>query len=82
MKEVSEILLYKVLDTFPVGKNTSVTIEGNGSGLKNNMIISDENGNHYKLISVALLSGQSPDQTGKTTTFLIEGNFKSETIKL
>ncbi|MEE1085814.1 MAG: hypothetical protein U0L05_01380 [Schaedlerella sp.] len=73
---------YKVLDVFPVGKNTSVTIEGNGIGLKNNMIIGDSLGVAHKLISVAMVAGQSTEETGKTTTLLVEGNFDSKIVRL
>ena len=71
---------YKVLNSFPIEKNTSVTIEGNGEGLINNMFVTDYLGNVYKLISVALLSGYLPEDKEKTTTVLIEGKFDSEVI--
>lgn len=73
---------YKVLDVFPIGKNTSVTIEGNGEGLKNNMIIGDSAGVAHKLISVAMLAGRSAKEADETTTLLIEGKFDSEIIRL
>ncbi len=69
---------YRVLDIFPVGENTSVTIEGNGKGLKNNILIKDSLGVPHRLISVAMLSGEIK----KTTTLLIEGIFDSEVISL
>ena len=75
-------MVYNVLDVFPVGNNTSVTIKGNGNGLKNNIVITDENEKSYKLLSVALLSGQSEKQMDKETTVLIEGDFNSKIIKL
>lgn len=73
---------YKVLDVFSIDKNTSVTIEGIGEGLKNNMIIEDSAGVAHKLISVAMLAGQSVEEVGKTTTLLIEGKFDSEIVRL
>lgn len=69
---------YKVIDIFPVGGNTSVTIEGNGQGLKNNIFIKDSLGVTYKLLSVAMLSGGIQE----TTTLMIEGKFDSEKIIL
>lgn len=33
------MLNYKVLDTFPIGQNTSVTIQGNSNGLRNNCVV-------------------------------------------
>lgn len=74
--------MYKVLDTFDVGGNTSVTVEGNGDGLKNNIPVFDAQGVEYKLLSIALMSGCPPEEIGKTTTVLIKGKFKSDTIRL
>lgn len=74
------IVIYNVLDIFPIGNNTSVTIKGNGNGLKNNVMVTDENEKKYKLLSVAFVSGQS--KINKTTTILIEGKFNSKLIKL
>lgn len=75
-------MIYNVLDVFPVGSNTSVTIKGNGNGLKNNIVITDEHKKSYKLLSVALLSGQSEKQINNETMVLIEGDFNSKMIKL
>ena len=75
-------MIYDVLEVFPVGSNTSVTIKGNGNGLKNNIVITDENEKSYKLLSVALLSGQSEKQINNETMVLIEGDFNSKMIKL
>lgn len=75
-------MMYKVLDTFRVGRNTSVTVEGNGEEFKENMIVLDSDGNPHNLISVAMLAGISAERIGKTTTVLIEGEFSSDTIKL
>ena len=75
-------MIYDVLEVFPVGSNTSVTIKGNGNGLKNNSVITDENEKSYKLLSVALLSGQSEKQINNETMVLIEGDFNSKMIKL
>lgn len=77
-----ENMMYKVLDTFDVGGDTSVTIDGNGEGLKNNMPVFDSSGAEYRLLSVATMSGHSPEEIGRTTTVLIKGKFKSDTIRL
>lgn len=69
---------YKVLDVFRIGNNTSVTIEGNGNGLKNNMHIKDSLGITHKLLSVAMISGGDRD----ATTLLIEGNFDSKVVSV
>lgn len=71
-------MIYKVLDIFPIGQNSSVTIEGNGKGLQNGITIKDSLGTSHKLISVAMISGEKAG----TTTLLIEGKFNSETISL
>lgn len=68
--------VYKVLNVFPVGKNTSVTIEGNGEKLKNNMTIKDLSGSTYRLLTVAMVSGGDRD----TTTLMIEGKFRSKSL--
>jgi len=74
-------MLWNVLDLFLVGDNTSITIKGNGNGLKNGMVVFDENNIAYNLLSVATLSGEKPDDIGKRTVILIEGKFKSNIIK-
>ena len=73
-------MVYKVLDVFPIGNNTSVTIEGHGEGLKNHMDVISAEGKTYRLLSVAMVSGQPEDESGKTTTVMIEGSFNSKTI--
>ena len=42
-------------------------------------VISAE-GKTYRLLSVAMMSGQPEDERGKTTTVMIEGSFNSKTI--
>lgn len=74
--------MYKVIDVFLIGDNSSVTIEGKGESLQNNMIIHDENNKEFKLLNVAMISGQEADDIGKTTTLLLEGKFDSKFIKL
>jgi len=74
-------MLYNVIDAFPIGKNTSVTIEGNGEGLKNNIDVIDSNGRKYKLLSVGMTSGHSVEDMKKATTVLVEGEFNSPTLQ-
>ena len=67
---------YKVIDTFPVGENTSVTIKGNGEGLKNNIVIRDSSGATHQLITVAMVSSEEKN----VTTLLVQGVFDSKEI--
>lgn len=71
---------YKVLDTFSVGGNTSVTIAGNGEGLKNDILIRDSNETKYHILSVAMVSSRQPLELKGTTTILLEGIFNSDII--
>lgn len=70
------MMKYKVLDTFPIGQNTSVTIQGNGDGLRNNMEIRDSSGIAHQLITVAMMSKGEKNMT----TLLIQGVFDSKDI--
>lgn len=74
--------MYKVIDVFPIGDNSSVTIEGKCENLQNNMTIHDENNKEFKLLNIAMVGGQKADDIGKTTILLIEGKFDSKFIKL
>lgn len=72
--------MYKVLNTFAVGNNTSVTIEGNGEGLRNDMWVTGSDGKPYKLLSVAMPLDVSSYTIGKTTTVFVEGDFRAEAL--
>lgn len=72
--------MYKVLNTFAVGRNTSVTIEGKGEELRNDMRVMGSDGKSYNLISVAVLSAVTSNEIGKTTTVLIEGEFRADAL--
>jgi hypothetical protein len=50
--------VYKVIDTLPIGANTSVLIEGSGESFRNEMTVFDENGKHYKVLTVAMTGGR------------------------
>ena len=71
---------YKVLDTLKIGDNTSVTIEGRGENLRNQMLVFDTDNMAHTLLSVAMPAGVDIDNNGKQTTLLIEGEFKSESV--
>lgn len=73
-------MMYNVISMLPVGQTTSVTIEGNGDGLKNNMRITDSKGVTYELMSVGMTSDRDARDTMKTTSILIKGKFNSESI--
>lgn len=75
-------MIYRVLDTLKVGDNTSVTIEGKGEELHNNMTIFDGDHIAYTLISVAVLSGEKAEYVGNQTILLIEGEFNSESVNI
>lgn len=63
--------MLKVIDVLKVGNNLSVTIEGNGSSLKNGSKVKDSTGNTYKVVSVAMTRHRSPQDIKKNTTLLI-----------
>lgn len=73
---------YRVLDTLKVGNNTSVTIEGKGEKLHNNMTIFDDDNIAYILLSVAMLSGEKVEHARDRTILLIEGEFNSESVNI
>lgn len=75
-------MVYKVLDVFAVGENTSVTVVGNGQGLKNDMTISTPNGEKYKLLAVGLTTGESTKVVNKSTTLLVQGEFTAMKINI
>lgn len=71
---------YKVLDTFMVGENTAVTIDGNGSGLKAGVAVHNEHGTNYSVESVAMVHNTENSDIGKSTTLLIAGKFTGNEI--
>ena len=72
---------FDVLDCFLIGDNTSVTISGNGKGLKNGIAIKASEGKIFKVMSVAMYSGMN-SQSFDTTTLLVEGFFSQILLKL
>ena len=73
-------MLYEVINTLTVGKNTAVMIAGSGKGLKNNIFVTGASGKKYRIISIGMASGIDPDEIGKTTDLLIEGKFNEKQI--
>lgn len=73
-------MTYKVLDRIRIGENTSITIEGKGENLHNQMMIFDSDNIAHMLISVGMPAGQEADKIGTSTTILVEGDFNSDII--
>ena len=73
-------MTYKVLDRLRLGENTSITIEGKGENLHNQMMIFDSDNVAHVLISVGMTAGEEPDRIGDSTTILVEGDFNSDII--
>lgn len=73
---------YKVLDALKIGDNTSVTIEGKGEELHNQMLIFDADNIAHMLLSVAMPAGQAAEDIRNQTTLLVEGEFKSESVNV
>ena len=73
-------MVYKVMDMFKVGNDTSVTIDGNGDGLHNKMEVFDENNVQHMILSVAMQSGANASSIRTQTTLLIKGEFNSKSI--
>lgn len=71
---------YTVLNTFQVGKNTSVTIAGNGDSLWNGMQVQDELGQHHIIESVAMVEHDEQKKVAESTTLLISGFFDGKEI--
>lgn len=72
---------YDVLDCVIIGDNTSVTIIGNGKGLKNGVSIRTSEGKIFKVMSVAMYSGIN-SESDNTTTLLVEEKFRSKTFEV
>lgn len=72
---------YDVLECVAIGADTSVTIAGNGQGLKNGVDIRTAKGNIFKVLSIAMYSGAYSDDD-KTTTLLVEGNFEAKSFEV
>lgn len=73
-------MVFRVIVTFPVGGNTSVTVDGNGTQLHNNMVIADSKGNEFELLSVAMTADKTVSDKKNETTVLIKGRFDSATL--
>ena len=80
MERTVNNMTYKVLDRLRLGENTSITIEGKGENLHNQMMIFDSDNVAHVLISVGMPAGEEPDRIGDSTTILVEGDFNSDII--
>lgn len=59
----------------------AITIEGNGDGLRNNIIVKDNNGNEYFLKSVAMVCGNMKE-TVLTVSLLLQKGEIGNTLYL
>lgn len=50
-----------------------ITIDGNGEGLRNNIILRDENGNEYFIKSIAMICGNMKETTLTVSLILQKG---------
>ena len=71
---------YKVLNTFKIGKSTSVTIQGDGNGLMNGMEVKDEFGRSHRVETIAMVECEKPENVAELTTLLIPGSFEGKEI--
>lgn len=75
-------MVLRVVDTFPVGGDTSVTVEGDGAQLRNNMAVADSKGNAFELLSVCMTADKTGADKKNETTVLIKGRFNSATLHI
>ena len=65
--------MLKVLNYIPVGNNLAVTVDGVCS-LKAGDILTDENGNKFRLVSVGMARYNNPKDIKKFTDILVSPN--------
>jgi hypothetical protein len=75
-----KMVIYNVIDTLPIGNNTSVLIDGDGKYFKNGVGILDENGKPYEVLTVAMSSGRNIDDLLNKTSLLVKGKFSSKKL--
>ncbi len=73
-------MFYNVINIYPVCGNSSVTIEGSGAGLKNDMTVYDDKNIAHQILSVAMVNEREERGIGETTTILIKGTIDSKNI--
>lgn len=66
--------MFKIIDIFAVGNMLSVSFEGNCEELKSGSRLTDNKGNFYNVISVAMTRHDSPEDISKSTNILISPN--------
>ncbi len=64
----------RILDKFKIGSNLSISVDGNCDMLKNEVLLKDELGHDFKVISIGMVKYTSSKPAGKTTTLLITGD--------
>lgn len=69
-------MIYNVIDRFKLDDDTVVAIDGNGDGLKNNMLIND---GRFTLLSTGMLNNVKNERISKRI-MLIKGNFTENTV--
>jgi hypothetical protein len=74
------MVIYNVIDTLPIGNDTSVLIDGDGKHFKNGVGVLDENGKPYEVLTVAMSSGKNVDDLLNKTSLLIKGKFSSKKL--
>lgn len=63
--------IFKIIDTFQIGDNLSVTFEGKCEQIKNGTKLTDNHGNLYMVVSVGTTRHNNPSDISKSTTVLI-----------
>ena len=69
-------MIYNVIDRFRLDDDTVVAIDGNGDGLKNNMLIND---GRFTLLSTGMLNNVQNEKITKRI-MLIKGDFTENTV--
>ncbi len=72
--------VHNVIGTLSVEGNTVVTVNGRGDLFSNGMLVVDENGKTYEVISVVMTDGRSVENLLCNTTLLVRGSFFSKHI--
>lgn len=65
--------MYKVIDVFQLGNMLSVTVSGNGEGIKNGTRLVDGKGQLITVQSVAMTKNLNPGDISQCTTLLVTG---------
>lgn len=63
--------MFTVIDTYKIGDNLSVTLDGECEQLKNGVTLKDRAGNKYKVLSVGMTHFNNPTDITRSTTVLL-----------